>query len=185
MTVTLLPLKFDAEELLSIYDSMHNSLDSMDSYQTYVTSLDGNTYTYSLEYIKEQVENRNFHMLNNCDVMNKFFRDSYIEEVYNTVKECYNISRCRFMVLDRMKRGYSYHKDASKRLHIPLVTNEDAIVLVEDNIHRLDELGRLYLVDTTKKHTAINLGWTTRIHLVFDLKLENLDNVQHSKRTTR
>ena len=61
------------------------------------------------------------------------------------------------------------------------MTNADSCI--EDNIHRLDELGHLYLVDTTKKHTALNLGWTNRIHLVFDLKID-LDNVQHYKTST-
>ena len=87
------------------------------------------------------------------------------------------------MVLDRMKRGYSYHKDASKRLHIPLVTNEDNILLVDDVVHRLDVPGALYEVDTTKKHTALNLGWEDRVHIVFDLKLD-LDNVRYSKTFT-
>lgn len=88
------------------------------------------------------------------------------------------------MVLDDVKRGYSYHTDASQRLHVPIVTDDDCIVLVEDKLHRLDKIGQLYLVDTTKKHAAFNLGWLRRIHLVFDLKLENLDNVQYDRKFT-
>ncbi len=185
MSVTLLPQKFDAEELLSIYENIPNSYDHLDCYQTYVTSLDGNTYTYSVDYVKDQVKKGTAaRMLNDCDKINNFFKNSYVEEVYNSVKKCYNISRCRFMVLDDVKRGYSYHTDASQRLHVPIVTDDDCIVLVEDKLHRLDKIGQLYLVDTTKKHAAFNLGWLRRIHLVFDLKLENLDNVQYDRKFT-
>jgi len=116
--------------------------------------------------------------------VNKFFKDSYLEEVYNSIKKWYNITRCRFLALDEHRRGYSYHIDPSPRLHIPLATDDNCMFLVDDNIHRLDKLGQLYLVDTTKKHSALNLGWTNRVHLVFDLKIENLDNVQHNKTVT-
>ena len=194
MTVTLLPKKFDAEELLSIYTSKLKFLQSLgdidsyhgkNSYMIYVTSLDGDTYSYSPEFIKDQIKNGNgIDTLNNCTVVNKFFKDSYLEEVYNSIKKWYNITRCRFLALDEHRRGYSYHIDPSPRLHIPLATDDNCMFLVDDNIHRLDKLGQLYLVDTTKKHSALNLGWTNRVHLVFDLKIENLDNVQHDKTAT-
>lgn len=178
MSVTKLPYQFDADELLSIYETVDNQ-----HYQSYITSLDGQTYAYDYDFIKEQISLKNFHLLNEMTVMNKFFVDSYVEEVYNTIAADFNVSRARFMTLDKDKRGYSYHKDASKRLHIPLVTNEDNILLVDDVVYRLDVPGALYEVDTTKKHTALNLGWEDRVHIVFDLKLD-LDNVRYSKTFT-
>lgn len=176
MPVTLLPDKFDAEELLSIY----NSVDIGPESQIYITSLDGKSYTYDIEEINQYIKEGKYHLLNECNVMNDFFKNSYVEEVYNSVKENHDISRARFMTLDCIKRGYSYHKDGSKKLHVPLTTDEDCIFLIEDVVYRLNEVGSLYIVDTLRKHTAFNLGWKNRTHLVFDLKID-LDNVRHSK----
>lgn len=111
------------------------------------------------------------HLLNDMTTVNELFKDSYLEDVYNQMKEQYNICRARFMKLDSKIRAYSYHKDQSERYHIPLTTDDDSIFLIEDNVYRLSEIGRLYKVDTLKKHTALNLGWNDRIHIVFDKRI--------------
>jgi len=179
MPITLLPDTFDAKELLTLY----NSIDVGNNNQIYITSLDGKSYTYDLEKINQYVKEGKYHLLNECNVMNDFFKNSYVEEVYNSVKENHDISRARFLTLDSNKRGYSYHCDISKRIHIPLTTDENCIFLIEDQVYRLNEVGKMYMVDTLKKHTALNLGWNDRIHLVFDLKMD-LNNVRLNKTST-
>ena len=166
MPITLLPEKFDVSELLSIY----NSIDIV-SQQIYITSFDGKTYSYDSMKMKKYGAEGKAHLLNDMIVVNELFKDSYLEDVYNEVKNKYNVCRARFMKLDHKIRAYSYHTDQSERYHIPLSTDNDSILLIEDNVYRLSEIGALYEVDTTKKHTALNLGWSDRIHIVFDKRI--------------
>lgn len=164
--IASLPEKFDVSELLSIY----NSINCQDQ-QINITSFDGKTYYYDSVIMKKYMAEGKSHFLNDMTIVNGLFKDSYIEDVYNQVKEKYNVCRARFMKLNPKIRAYSYHKDQSERYHIPLTTDNDCMLLVEDKIYRLHEVGRLYIVDTTKKHTALNLGYSERIHIVFDKRI--------------
>jgi len=111
------------------------------------------------------------YLLNDMTKINELFKDSYLEDVYKEVKNKYDIGRARFLKLCPKVRAYSYHKDQSERYHIPLTTDDDSIFLIEDKVHRLSEVGRLYKVDTLRKHSAINLGWNDRVHIVFDKRM--------------
>lgn len=61
---------------------------------------------------------------------------------------------------------YSYHKDPTKRIHIPLVTNKDCFMVLDDKVYRYPANGNYYIVDTTNQHTFINGSLEERIHLV-------------------
>jgi len=61
---------------------------------------------------------------------------------------------------------YSYHVDPTQRMHIPLITNDDCFMIIEDQLYRYPADGNHYLVDTTKKHTFVNASLEDRIHLV-------------------
>lgn len=62
---------------------------------------------------------------------------------------------------------YSYHVDLSKRVHIPLITHDYCFMVIDDEVHRYPADGSHYLVDTTKRHTAINASKdVVRIHIV-------------------
>ena len=41
--------------------------------------------------------------------------------------------------------------------------------VIDDKITRYPADGNWYIVDTTKKHTALNASWNDRIHLVGNL----------------
>jgi hypothetical protein len=166
MPITLLPEKFDVSELLSIY----NSID-ITSQQIYITSLNGKTYSYDSMEMKKYMAEGKAYLLNDMIIINELFKDSYLEDVYNEVKKKYDVCRARFLKLDPRIRAYSYHKDQSERYHIPLTTDNDSMLLIEDNVYRLSEIGALYKVDTLQKHTAMNLGWNDRIHIVFDKRI--------------
>ena len=56
-----------------------------------------------------------------------------------------------------------------KRFHIPLITNDNCFFVVDDKIVRYPADGNYYIVDTTKKHTAVNASWEDRIHLIGNL----------------
>ena len=73
--------------------------------------------------------------------------------------------RSRLMKLEPF-HCYSYHRDASKRIHIPLITNERCMFIIEDEVHRYPADGNSYIIDTTKMHTAINASYEDRYHIV-------------------
>jgi len=82
-----------------------------------------------------------------------------------TVVELMKMTRTRYME-NEPKSCMSYHKDPSKRIHIPLITDPDCFILVGKTIHHL-EVGDAYLVDTTQKHSFINMSKKCkRVHLV-------------------
>ena len=42
--------------------------------------------------------------------------------------------------------------------------------IVENNLYKMPEEGQAYMLDTTNRHTALNLSWENRVHLVLCLK---------------
>ena len=76
-----------------------------------------------------------------------------------------NLYRTRVLVL-HPKVCYTLHRDPSKRIHIPVVTNDLCWVIVNKEIMHLPADGRYYEIDTTKEHTALNGSWQVRTHIV-------------------
>jgi len=73
--------------------------------------------------------------------------------------------RTRVMMM-KPHRCYSYHKDPTPRIHIPLITDEKCMLIVDDKVIRLPADGNYYKIDTTLYHTALNGSNIERIHLV-------------------
>lgn len=92
----------------------------------------------------------------------------------NRFIEKYGLVRTRIMGMQE-KSCYTAHNDLSKRIHIPLISNPDCFIMVEDRVYHL-EPGKVYLVNTTLKHTAINASKNFRLHLVGSF----YDHVIHS-----
>lgn len=78
----------------------------------------------------------------------------------------YNGFRTRIMIMPE-KHCYSIHPDLTPRIHIPIVTNNQAWMIwpYSNQCHRLSE-GNVYWTDTRKFHTFINGSTVKRIHLV-------------------
>lgn len=93
------------------------------------------------------------------------FVGTYIDDAINILKEQFPIVRGRFMKM-KHKTCLTMHKDKSKRIHIPIYTNKDCMMILDNNIVSLP-FGSAYLVDTTVPHTAINASKDSRVHLVF------------------
>jgi len=83
----------------------------------------------------------------------------------NSIIQQFKLYRTRVMRL-RSKTCYSYHRDWTKRFHIPLITNDKCMFIIDDQIYRYPADGSWYLIDTTLRHTAINASWEDRIHIV-------------------
>ena len=96
-----------------------------------------------------------------CDL----FKNTYFETVISNIQTQYNIVRGRFMRMEH-KTCLTYHKDQTKRIHIPVYTNNDCMMIIDDKVCRIP-FGSTYLVDTTLPHTALNASKDPRVHLVF------------------
>ena len=86
-------------------------------------------------------------------------------EYTNSILKDLNMTRTRVMDM-APKTCYSYHQDPSKRVHIPLITNEKCFFVVADEVIRLPADGNYYVIDTTKMHTFVNAAFEHRIHIV-------------------
>lgn len=96
--------------------------------------------------------------------LNGLYRDTYLEELIESIP--FKVCRMRWMVLFP-KSCYSLHRDGTRRLHIPIKTNDQCFLIFEGGgtFHNLRE-GAVYITDTRKNHTAINGGLEIRVHLV-------------------
>ena len=97
---------------------------------------------------------------------------TYFKNVYDVLSQHYRLGRVRILKLDN-RSSLSYHRDPEARLHIPIITNPGALMVVGKEAHHLEADGGVYYVDTTKYHTALNGGNEPRIHLVATILDDN------------
>ena len=101
--------------------------------------------------------------LNNAE---KDFNTFAFELPYtNSVISNLNMYRTRVMRL-LPNTCYTYHTDFTKRIHIPLITNDSCFLILKDQLSRYPANGNYYVIDTTKKHTFVNASHDDRIHIV-------------------
>lgn len=94
-------------------------------------------------------------------VINEYFKNTVFEEV---IKK-YQLTRTRLMWLKPFS-CYSMHQDDAPRLHIPLITNPDCYFVFRDTGLSYLEAGKVYWVDTTQSHSAMNCSKEWRLHLL-------------------
>lgn len=155
-----LNLQYDVTEVIDIYRDL-----KLSRFQTYISSPDGQTYNIdAMQFRLGKVQE------SDCCVVNGLFRGTVIEQIYHDLDRAYGVCRARILMMDPARRAYSYHVDFTPRLHIPIQTDDDCMFIVDDVVYRMPEVGHVYYLNTTLKHTALNLGRNERIHLVFSLK---------------
>lgn len=94
--------------------------------------------------------------------MNPLFKDTVFEKIIYDNK----LFRTRLMWVHPYA-CYSIHRDASPRIHIPLLTNDQCLfVFPKDSSIFYLPPGKIYEVDTTKSHSFCNFSETSRLHLV-------------------
>lgn len=99
------------------------------------------------------------------NILNPLFKNTIFEEIINKFK----LFRSRLMWMDE-KTCYSLHKDATKRLHIPIITNDQCYFLFpEKDMIRLNQ-GTIYIVDTTQLHSFCNFSDFPRLHFIGCIK---------------
>jgi hypothetical protein len=104
--------------------------------------------------------------LNNLNFLEKDFNVFAYDLPYtNSILSELGMYRTRLMNM-KPKTCYSYHWDPTKRMHIPLITNENNFFVIDDEVSRYPADGSYYLIDTTKKHTFVNASFENRLHIV-------------------
>jgi hypothetical protein len=106
-------------------------------------------------------------------VFNEEFKGTIFEEIYHRVP--YKLGRVRFMLMPP-RACYSFHADKEPRLHIALVSNPNAYLLIDDDSAlrswkiKIPANGHVYWVNTQRIHTALNTDANEdRIHLVANI----------------
>lgn len=77
------------------------------------------------------------------------------------------IGRIRVMRM-RPRLCYSWHRDLTPRIHVPLITHPDNFMVISNESMHLYR-GSYWWTDTTKFHTAMNCSDKDRFHLVIEV----------------
>lgn len=102
------------------------------------------------------------------------FSHFYFETPYiNSILQTHNLCRSRVMKL-KSKTCLSYHKDPTRRFHIPVITNENCFFVINNTVHHLP-VGKCYIIDSTLQHTAVNASFEDRIHIIGTLCTDHLE----------
>lgn len=138
--------------------------------QISLTSLEGqDDWLCSIGKLNELQHKEKFY-----STINKSLHDSKIHEFIKSKGSYY---RWRAMKMGPNKT-YTIHKDGqpsvtNARCHVPLITNDQAYLMFfgknknnnQPTLHHL-ECGKVYEVNTTDYHTAVNFGNHDRWHIV-------------------
>ena len=85
------------------------------------------------------------------------------------IKTDFHFTRVRLMNLVA-GQCMSLHTDTQPRIHIPIVTNEQCLMIIDNEVKHMPAKGSAWLTNTLKTHTALNANLTmNRIHILFDL----------------
>lgn len=150
-------IQFDHHKILETFKNIVDYNTPYSNQWTFVGKEDINDGTGKLNDLSDAEENYN--------KLLTVYHGTYLEEVYDKIQTHINSFRVRFMQLGP-KTTYSYHVDPTPRFHIPLSSNEHSWMIIDKKVFEFDN-GYLYLIDTTRPHTAINLSMCDpRIHIV-------------------
>jgi hypothetical protein len=92
-------------------------------------------------------------------------------------KTCPDIAASFNPLLSVVMPGHSIepHRDLQQpdwfcRVHVPLLTNDGALMLIGRETHHL-ETGYAYLINTFAEHSVENRGNAPRVHYMFDVRV--------------
>ena len=95
---------------------------------------------------------------------------TYFREVYDTLREFVGqkydgaLGRVR-LIKSKPRTCLSWHRDPEPRLHVPIVTNIGAKLIIENEVKHLP-VGRAWYTNTIYYHSQFNGGEEDRVHLV-------------------
>ena len=95
----------------------------------------------------------------------KEYENTYFKEVYDALSSQYKLGRVRIL-LKQPRSTLSWHRDPEPRLHIPIITNQGCIMVIDKVAQHMPADGSVWITNNTKYHNAFNGGEEDRIHLV-------------------
>ena len=93
------------------------------------------------------------------------FANTYFKEVYDKLSSTFKLGRVRIL-LKEPRTTLSWHRDPEPRLHIPIITNQGCLQVIENVAKHLPADGSAWITNNTKYHNAFNGGEKNRVHLV-------------------
>lgn len=160
-------LHFDVEKIVEVYQTVKGSVKESWDHQVSITSLSGTDLTEGIGKLNDLS-----HPEKDYGTLNYKFKNTYLEYLHNTLLETFPVVRGRIMLLEG-KTCYTYHRDPTWRLHVPVISSNDSIFVIEDKVYRMPTLGQVYLVNTRLFHSAINMKDEDRVHLVYGLNSDD------------
>ena len=95
----------------------------------------------------------------------KEFENTYFKKVYDTLSKKFKLGRVRIL-LKEPRSTLSWHRDPEPRLHIPIITNQGCLQVIENVAKHLPADGSCWITNNSKYHNAFNGGEENRVHLV-------------------
>jgi len=130
----------------------------------------------SIRELSKQTQGNITSVLNTWSAKNilKPFQKTYTEQVIKNVDQWFNSQDLRCTVA---KYAYSrpgtclpMHTDHYPyRYHIPIKTQSGCVMIIDNVLCSMPNVGTMYRMPSTVEHTAINASDDERIHLVFDV----------------
>jgi hypothetical protein len=96
------------------------------------------------------------------------FQHTYFYDVWQNIVSKWETGRCR-LLWNAPRRCLSWHKDTEPRLHLAIVTNPGARMIIKKESRHIPANGKVWYTQTTRFHNICNGGNTDRIHLVITL----------------
>ena len=93
------------------------------------------------------------------------FKNTYFKEVYDELSKRFKLGRVR-LLLKEPRSTLSWHRDPEPRLHIPIYTNQGAIMVIDKIAQHMPADGSVWITNNKKYHNAFNGGEENRVHLV-------------------
>lgn len=106
-----------------------------------------------------------------CDWVKSLYTYQVITEVEKMINETYklHVGRTRFVDLNpNVCLHLHADSDSDLRFHIPIITNDKCFYVMEDQVFRFKDPGRLYILNINKVHTVVNGSDQVRTHLLWD-----------------
>ncbi len=93
------------------------------------------------------------------------FDHTCFKTIYDQLSEHLVLGRMR-LLKTVPRTSLSWHRDPEPRVHIPIITNPGAMMVIDNHATHLPADGSVYFTDTRYYHSAFNGGEQDRVHLV-------------------
>jgi len=174
-----LNIHFDVEALKEAYDSAVEILGFSGEFSNCISLThpgSGNADTRGIFWMRDN----NYKEIQIEKIVNEeayrvfepLLMQTYFKNIYDVLSQHYTLGRVRILKMGS-RSTLSYHRDPENRLHIPIITNPGALMIVNNEAYHMRADGSVYYMNTVDYHTALNGGNNPRIHLVATILDDN------------